>query len=117
MNGLHPPSEALAGASESVLARITALYAGAGPGSLGLKHIADDLGLQREVRKPRKKIRWAAISCNDSSTDNHSMFYQLDCMRLVLGGLLGCHLFWNRNDCQSASPVAAPGNVSHVAAA
>lgn len=70
MNGLHPPSEALAGASESVLARMTALYAGAGPGSLGLKHIADDLGLQREVRKPRKKIRWAATSCNASRTDN-----------------------------------------------
>jgi hypothetical protein len=57
MNGLHPPSEALAGASESVLSKVTALYAGAGPGSLGLKHIADDLGLQKEVRKPRKKIR------------------------------------------------------------
>jgi hypothetical protein len=57
MNGLHPPSEALAGASEGVLSKVTALYAGAGPGSLGLKHIADDLGLQKEVRKPRKKIR------------------------------------------------------------
>lgn len=60
MNGLHPPSEALAGASEGVLAKLTSLYAGAGPGSLGLKHIADDLGLQREVRKPRRKIRCAA---------------------------------------------------------
>lgn len=67
MNGLHPPSEALAGASETVLARVTALYAGAGPGSLGLKHIADDLGLQREVRKPRKKIRCATAALHHAA--------------------------------------------------
>lgn len=66
MNGLHPPSEALAGASEGVLAKLTSLYAGAGPGSLGLKHIADDLGLQREVRKPRRKIRCAAQQAGHS---------------------------------------------------
>lgn len=106
MNGLHPPSEALAGASESVLARVTALYAGAGPGSLGLKHIADDLGLQREVRKPRKKIRWAATFRIASSTDKQpSMCQQLDCMLLALGGLLGCHFQRHSRDaCQPAAP-------------
>lgn len=62
MNGTHPAAEALAGAGESVLAKLNHLYSGqAAPGcSVGLKAIADDLGLQREVRKPRKKIRSVA---------------------------------------------------------
>lgn len=80
MNGIHPPSEALAGASESVLAKITQLYAGAGPGSLGLKHIADDLGLHREVRKPRKKIR--CVLKGPSSLDTRRD--QTTAMQLVL---------------------------------
>lgn len=57
MNGVHPAAEALAGASESVLAKINSLYAGSGPESVGLKQVADDLGLHKDVRKPRKKIR------------------------------------------------------------
>ena len=75
MNGTHPAAEALAGASESVLAKINSLYAGSGPGSLGLKLIADDLGLQREVRKPRKKIRSGVaglLVCNSGLDAKHA---------------------------------------------
>jgi hypothetical protein len=45
-----------------VLKRINELYeaglsAGA-PGAIGLKGIADALGLSKQIRKPRKKIRY-----------------------------------------------------------
>ncbi|WIA39674.1 hypothetical protein OEZ86_005739 [Tetradesmus obliquus] len=60
MNGTSGAGEVIASASEQVLKRINELY-GAGlsagaPGAIGLKGIADALGLAKQIRKPRKKI-------------------------------------------------------------
>lgn len=62
MNGVT--DALLAGASEKVLKQITELYetglGGKAPGATGLKGIADHplIGLGKQIRKPRKKIRY-----------------------------------------------------------
>lgn len=64
MNG-SLAGDIIASASEHVLKKVFELYehglsAGA-PGSLGIKAIADSklLGLGKQIRKPRKKIRYS----------------------------------------------------------
>lgn len=73
MNG-HLPGDVIASASEQVLKKILELYehglsAGA-PGSTGIKVIADSklIGLGKQIRKPRRKIRcaikaWVLLDC------------------------------------------------------
>ncbi|KAF6254967.1 sarcaleumin-like protein [Scenedesmus sp. NREL 46B-D3] len=60
MNGTSGPGDVIASASEQVLKRINELYAAGlsagAPGAIGLKGIADALGLAKQIRKPRKKI-------------------------------------------------------------
>jgi hypothetical protein len=65
MNGT--PTNEMAGVSEKVLKNITELYEhGLSPGahgSIGVCAMAQDLGLHKQIRKPRKKIRSAETAC------------------------------------------------------